>query len=112
MIRYEKILVERAVMNEPDLPSTILRLQQVYGPGDRQRRLFDYLKRIDDGRRATMLGEGGSTGGAGRAVMSKCDAGIVTRQPRRGNAEGDNSVMFSLSEAFLVLRVYSHSLPC
>jgi nucleoside-diphosphate-sugar epimerase len=54
---YEKILVERAVMNEPELPGTILRLPQVYGPGDRQHRLFDYLKRMDDGRRAILLDE-------------------------------------------------------
>jgi nucleoside-diphosphate-sugar epimerase len=54
---YEKILVERAVMNEPDLRGTILRLPQVYGPGDPHHRLFDYLKRMDDGRRAILLGE-------------------------------------------------------
>src|SRR5262245_35241730 len=45
-------------------------------------------------------------------AVRQCDAGFVTRQPRRGNAEGHNSVVFSLSEAFLVVRVYSHSLPC
>jgi nucleoside-diphosphate-sugar epimerase len=55
--QYEKILVERAVMNEPELPGTILRLPQVYGPGDRHHRLFEYLKRMDDGRRVILLGE-------------------------------------------------------
>jgi len=30
---YEKILVERIVASEPDLPATILRLPKVYGPG-------------------------------------------------------------------------------
>jgi nucleoside-diphosphate-sugar epimerase len=54
---YEKILVERVVMNEPELPGTILRLPQVYGPGDRHHRLFEYLKRMDDGRRAILLSE-------------------------------------------------------
>ncbi len=54
---YEKILVERAVMNEPDLPGTILRLPQVYGPGDSHHRLFDYLKRMDDGRQWILLGD-------------------------------------------------------
>jgi nucleoside-diphosphate-sugar epimerase len=54
---YEKILVERAVMNESELRGTILRLPQVYGPGDRQHRLFGYLKRMDDGRRSILLGE-------------------------------------------------------
>jgi nucleoside-diphosphate-sugar epimerase len=55
---YEKILVEHTMMNEPELPGTILRLPQVYGPGDRHHRLFGYLKRMDDGRRAILLGEG------------------------------------------------------
>jgi nucleoside-diphosphate-sugar epimerase len=30
---YEKILAERAVLNAPDLPGTVLRLPKVYGPG-------------------------------------------------------------------------------
>jgi nucleoside-diphosphate-sugar epimerase len=33
---YDKILVERAVMGDPDLSGTILRLPMVYGPGDKQ----------------------------------------------------------------------------
>ena len=55
---YEKILVERAVMGDPGLPGTVLRFPAVYGPGDGQRRLFPYLKRMDDGRPAILLGEG------------------------------------------------------
>ena len=35
---YEKIEVERAVLSDPDLPGTLLRLPAVYGPGDRQHR--------------------------------------------------------------------------
>jgi nucleoside-diphosphate-sugar epimerase len=31
---YEKILVERVALSEPDLPGTVLRLPKVYGPGD------------------------------------------------------------------------------
>jgi nucleoside-diphosphate-sugar epimerase len=52
---YEKILVERVVMSEPELPGTVLRLPAVYGPGDQQHRLFSYLKRMDDGRPAILL---------------------------------------------------------
>jgi nucleoside-diphosphate-sugar epimerase len=55
---YEKILVERAVTGDPDLPGTVLRLPMVYGPGDYQRRTFPYLKRMDDGRPAILLSEG------------------------------------------------------
>jgi nucleoside-diphosphate-sugar epimerase len=45
-------------MSEAALPGTVLRLPAVYGPGDRQHRLFGYLKRMDDGRPFVMLGYG------------------------------------------------------
>ena len=57
---YDKILVERIALSDHDLPATILRLPMVYGPGAREvvkRRLFAYLKRIDDGRPAILLDE-------------------------------------------------------
>ncbi|MGZ3617915.1 MAG: NAD-dependent epimerase/dehydratase family protein [Ktedonobacteraceae bacterium] len=54
---YDKILVERVVMGEPELSGTILRLPMVYGPGDYQHRLFSYLKRMDDNRPAILLDE-------------------------------------------------------
>jgi nucleoside-diphosphate-sugar epimerase len=55
---YDKILVERVVVGDPDLPGTILRLPMVYGPRDGQHRLFEYLKRMDDGRPAILLDAG------------------------------------------------------
>lgn len=54
---YEKILVEQVLLNEPDLPATLLRLPAVYGPGDRQHRLRPYLQRMVDGRRGILLEE-------------------------------------------------------
>lgn len=54
---YEKILVERVVMSNPDLPGTIVRLPMVYGARDPLHRLFPYLKRMDDNRRAILLPE-------------------------------------------------------
>jgi nucleoside-diphosphate-sugar epimerase len=54
---YEKILVERVVMGNPELPGTILRLPAVYGPGDGRHRFSAHLKRIDDGRTAILLDE-------------------------------------------------------
>lgn len=55
---YEKILVEREVMSDPELPGTVLRLPMVYGPGDTGgRRTFRYLKRMDDGRPVILLDE-------------------------------------------------------
>ncbi|CAN5590238.1 N/A [soil metagenome] len=55
---YEKILVEKEVIEDLALPGTILRLPMVYGPGDYQHRLFPYLKRMDDRRPAILLEEG------------------------------------------------------
>ena len=55
---YEKILVERAVMNDPDVVATVLRLPAVYGPGDKQHRLFPYIKRMDDKRPAILVDAG------------------------------------------------------
>ena len=52
---YEKILVERAVLAEPSLQATILRLPAVYGPGDSQHRLLPYLKRMNDNWPAILL---------------------------------------------------------
>jgi nucleoside-diphosphate-sugar epimerase len=55
---YKKILVERVVLGDPDLPGTVLRLPMVYGPGDSQHRLLPYLKRMDDRRPAILMPKG------------------------------------------------------
>ncbi len=57
MFHYDKVLIERLLQSEPGLPATIVRYPMVYGPGDRQHRLFSYLKRMDDGRPAILLSE-------------------------------------------------------
>jgi nucleoside-diphosphate-sugar epimerase len=54
---YEKILVERVVMSDPELAGTILRLPAVYGPGDNRHGFSAHLKRMDDGRPAILLDE-------------------------------------------------------
>jgi nucleoside-diphosphate-sugar epimerase len=55
--KYDKIPVERIIMSDQRLPGTVLRLPATYGPGDKQHRLFEYLKRMGDGRRFILLGE-------------------------------------------------------
>ena len=56
---YDDILVERAVMSEPELPATVLRLPVVYGPEDQRfHRTFPYLKRMEDLRPAILLDAG------------------------------------------------------
>ncbi len=55
---YDKITVERVVMNDRDLPGTVLRFPMVYGPADRQHRTHEHLRRMLDGRGAIVLEEG------------------------------------------------------
>jgi len=55
---YEKIEVERAVADDPELPATVLRLPMVYGPGDPLHRLYPFVKRMDDNRPAILVEEG------------------------------------------------------
>jgi nucleoside-diphosphate-sugar epimerase len=54
---YDKIPAERVVMNDSELPGTILRLPMVYGPGDPLRRFYPVVKRIVDGRRHIIFPE-------------------------------------------------------
>lgn len=54
---YDKIPVERAVLGDPTLPGTVLRLPMVYGSGDRLRRFNPVVKRIADGRPAILFEE-------------------------------------------------------
>ena len=73
---YDKILVERAVLGEPRLPGTVLRLPFVYGPGDRQHRLRPYVRRFDDGRPALLLGEAAARWRATRAAVENVAAAV------------------------------------
>lgn len=52
---YDKVQVERAIVSNPELPATIVRLPMVYGPGDPLHRFFPALKRMLDHRPAILL---------------------------------------------------------
>ncbi len=57
--KYDKILVERTVLNNPGLPALVLRLPMVYGARDYQHRLLYWLKPMKlDKRTAIVLGKG------------------------------------------------------
>lgn len=77
LYNYEKVLVERAVMNDPELSGTVLRLAKVYGPGDKQHRLLEYIKRMDDGRPAILLEEGKARWRWTRVFVKDAGAGIA-----------------------------------
>jgi nucleoside-diphosphate-sugar epimerase len=74
---YDKILVERAVMSDPDLPGTLLRLPMIYGPGDYQHRIYPYLKRMDDGRPAILMNEQAARWRWTRGYVENIAAGIA-----------------------------------
>jgi nucleoside-diphosphate-sugar epimerase len=53
---YDNLVVERAVWERrADLPVTVLRCPVIYGPLDTQRRLRDYVRRMEEGRPAILL---------------------------------------------------------
>lgn len=54
---YDKIPAEHAVLNDPQLPGTVLRLPMVYGPRDPLHRFYPVVKRILDGRRTILFSE-------------------------------------------------------
>ena len=54
---YDKILVERVVMADAELPGTVLRLPAVYGPGDMHNRTGQYLERMRTEQRVLMTPE-------------------------------------------------------
>lgn len=55
---YDKIPIERLILNHQEIAGTVLRLPIVYGPNDSQRRFFHYLKRMEDKRPYLLLEEG------------------------------------------------------
>ncbi len=74
---YEKILVEKTLLANPDLPATVLRLPMVYGPGDYQHRCFEYLKRMDDGRPFILLPDDIATWRAPRGYVEDMGEAIA-----------------------------------
>jgi nucleoside-diphosphate-sugar epimerase len=74
---YDKIQVERAVMSEPDLPGTVLRLPMIYGPGDYARRFHPVLKRIDDSRPFILYERGWAAWRAPRGYVENVAAALA-----------------------------------
>jgi nucleoside-diphosphate-sugar epimerase len=54
---YDKIPAESVVMNDRELPGTVLRLPMAYGPGDPLHRFYPVVKRIADRRRHIIFPE-------------------------------------------------------
>ncbi len=74
---YDKIPVERAVLGDPELPGTVLRLPMIYGPGDHLCRFHPVLKRIDDGRRRILFEEGWAAWRSPRGYVENVAAALA-----------------------------------
>jgi nucleoside-diphosphate-sugar epimerase len=104
---YEKILVEEACRNEPELPATVLRLPMVYGPGDEQHRLADYLRRMDDGRPLILVGEALARFRCGRGYVEDMAAAIAlaATNPRAAGRVYNVAYAEGLTEAEWIARI-------
>src|ERR1700677_2182586 len=74
---YDKIPAERVVMNDPELPGTVLRLPMVYGPGDPLHRFYPVVKRIADKRRHIIFPETQAAWRSPRGYVENVAAAIV-----------------------------------
>jgi nucleoside-diphosphate-sugar epimerase len=83
---YDKIPVERAILGDPVLPGTVLRLPMIYGPGDHLRRFHSTLKRIDDGRRAILFEAGWAAWRSPRGYVENVAAALALAAVSEGAA--------------------------
>jgi len=74
---YDKIPVERAVLDAGDPSAIVLRLPMIYGPGDRLHRLYPMLKRMDDRRPVILFAKGVAEWRAPRGYVENVAAAIV-----------------------------------
>lgn len=74
---YDKIPAERIVMNDPDLPGTVLRLPMVYGPGDPLHRFYPVVKRMADARRHILFSEAHAAWRSPRGYVTNVAAAIA-----------------------------------
>ncbi len=74
---YDKIPVERAVLEQTAIPAVVLRLPMVFGPGDPLHRLFPIVKRVDDRRPFILLDERMAAWRATRGYVENVAAAIA-----------------------------------
>jgi len=74
---YDKIPAERMVMDDHELPGTVLRLPMVYGPGDPLHRFYPVVKRIVDGRHHIIFPEAMAAWRSPRGYVENVAAAIA-----------------------------------
>jgi nucleoside-diphosphate-sugar epimerase len=80
---YDKIPAERTVMNDRELPATVLRLPMVYWPGDPLHRFYPVVRRIADGRRHIIFPETLAAWRSPRGYVENVAAAIALAGHRR-----------------------------
>lgn len=112
LYNYEKIDVERICANASGLMTTILRLPVVYGPGDYQHRLFEYIKRMQDGRPYILLDESRAKwrwtrGYAENVAAAIALAAIDERAVRRTYNVGERDAYSELEWVIAIAKAFS-----
>ena len=74
---YDKIPVERAILEGGELPATILRLPMIYGPGDPLHRFFPLVRRMDDRRPAILMSSAQAAWRSPRGFVGNVAAAIA-----------------------------------
>ena len=88
---WEKILAERVMLGDPELPGTILRWGMVYGPGDPQHRLWENLVHMD----------------AGREVILKEDIAAMWRRPMAFSGNVAAATVLAVTDDRTTGRIYN-----
>ena len=91
---YDKIPVERMLVGEPELRTTIFRLPAVYGPRDYRLRVWEYLRKMDAGRKAIVLALTLSNWCWGRGYVKNIAAAICHFLSK----DSASSVVFNLGD--------------
>ena len=73
---YDKIPVERMLLDQPGLDTTVFRLPAVHGPRDYQLRVWEHLRKMEAGRKVILLPETYSNWLWGRGYVENIAAAI------------------------------------
>jgi nucleoside-diphosphate-sugar epimerase len=96
---YDKILVERAVLGDAELPGTVLRLPMIYGPGDPRHRFYPMLKRMDDGRPVIVLPRTFAAWRSPRGYVANVAAAITLASTSDAAAERSRGRVYNVAES-------------
>ena len=74
---YDKILVERVVLEGGEIAGTVVRFPMVHGERDEQRRFYGVWKRMIDGRKAILMSTGAAAHRSSRTHVDNAAHAVV-----------------------------------